>query len=473
MSRRRIFLLIILMALAGLVWQLPSILKSIPSRYVAAYLPESMQSLAEREHVDILPTAAVDTNAGFLLAQPTAQVSNVAEGSADSASDSDIDAPISAETPDSAVPSYEIEPPVDQGSPSSEMTLNESPSLVPVVTLELTPTPTPAPPIPSSSRLKPFNHHFQTWNNCGPATLAMGLSFFGINQYQKQIAGSLKPNPEDRNVNPWEMADYVNYETDRSALYRVNGDIDSLKRFISSGYPVIVELGLDPPGEYRWMGWYGHYLLLVAYDDETKQFWAYDSWLGTSEIPVENADENGRQISYEDLDRYWRQFNRSYIVLFDPEHEAEVEEIIGQDIDDQTMWQRAQGVTQEELEADPGNAFLWFNLGTVFSALEDYEKSAVAFDQARALGLPWRMLWYQFGPYESYYRVGRYDDVIILADVTLLDRPYFEESYYYKGLALAALGEDQEARQNLEEAFRFNPNFEAAQKHIDQLVTDS
>ncbi len=128
------------------------------------------------------------------------------------------------------------------------------------------------------------------------------------------------------------------------------------------------------------MGWDGHYLLLVAYDDEMEQFWAYNSWLGTSEVPVENADENGRQISYEDLDRYWRQFNRSYIVLFDPEHEAEVEEIIGQDIDDQTMWQRAQGVAQEELEADHGNAFLWFNLGTVFSALEDYEKSVVAFD---------------------------------------------------------------------------------------------
>jgi cytochrome c-type biogenesis protein CcmH/NrfG len=60
------------------------------------------------------------------------------------------------------------------------------------------------------------------------------------------------------------------------------------------------------------------------------------------------------------------------------------------------MWQRAQSVTQEELEADPGNAFLWFNLGTIYSALEDYEKSAFALDQAPALGLPWRMVWCQF-----------------------------------------------------------------------------
>jgi tetratricopeptide (TPR) repeat protein len=468
MSRRRIFLLLIIMALAVVIWQIPSILKSIPSRYVAAYLPESMQSLAEREHVDVLPTAAVDSDSSFLLARPTVQASKVAVGGLDPIFEADAGEPIEELAPTGMEPSSTTEPSDSQAAPSSEM-----PSTETLMTSNTTPSPTPPPAIPSSSRLNSFDHHFQTWNNCGPATLAMGLSYFGVNQYQKQIAGSLKPNPEDRNVNPWEMEDYVNYETDKSALYRVNGDIYTLKRLIASGYPVIVELGLDPPGEYRWMGWYGHYLLLVAYDDKSEQFWAYDSWFGTSEIPVENADEDGRQVSYDDLDRYWRQFNRSYIVLFDPENKMEVEEIIGQDIDDLTMWQRARSVVQAELEADPGNAFLWFNLGTVFGALEDYEKSVVAFDQARTFGLPWRMLWYQFGPYESYYQVGRYNDVVLLADVTLLDRPYFEESYYYKGLALEALGNDREARQNLEEAIHFNPNFKAAQNHIDHLAIDS
>jgi tetratricopeptide (TPR) repeat protein len=72
------------------------------------------------------------------------------------------------------------------------------------------------------------------------------------------------------------------------------------------------------------------------------------------------------------------------------------------------------------------------------------------------------MLWYQFGPYEAYYQVGRFEDVILLADLTLKDRPYFEESYYYKGLALAALGQTREARENLEKAVRFNPNFAPA-----------
>jgi tetratricopeptide (TPR) repeat protein len=79
------------------------------------------------------------------------------------------------------------------------------------------------------------------------------------------------------------------------------------------------------------------------------------------------------------------------------------------------------------------------------------------------------MLWYQFGPYEAYYKAGRYEDVILLADVTLEDRPYFEESYYYKGLALAALGDEEGARENLENAANFNPNFTPAVDALDTL----
>ena len=38
------------------------------------------------------------------------------------------------------------------------------------------------------------------------------------------------------------------------------------------------------------------------------------------------------------------------------------------------------------------------------------------------------------------YKRQRYDDVVFLAETTLTDRPFFEESYYYLGLAQSALG---------------------------------
>jgi tetratricopeptide (TPR) repeat protein len=242
-----------------------------------------------------------------------------------------------------------------------------------------------------------------------------------------------------------------------------------LKRLLADGHPVIVELGIDPPGEYAWMEWYGHYLLVVAYDEDEEQFWVYDSWFGTSEVPGENASPDGRIVSYDDLAYYWQQFNNNYIVLYRPEEEAAVHDIIGQDMDDDYMWQQSLVRVQTLLNAEPEDAFLWFNLGTVYNALGDFEKAATAFDQARNIGLPWRMLWYQFGPYQAYYEVGRYEDVILLADTTLMDRPYFEESFYYKGLALAAMGNVGQARDNLERAVRFNPNFAPAAEALAQL----
>jgi hypothetical protein len=450
-----VILVLILLAVALFIWQLPALLRAIPSRYVAAYLPQPVQALAERDHVDILPTAEVQVDVGALLAEPVIR-------------------PMLAENLPPPVISTTVEttagptPAADEaGEPPATASAQPSSTPQPIATAAATSTPVPLPP---AARLEPVRHHFQSWNNCGPATLAMGLSYFSIFRSQDETARVMKPDPEDRNVTPEEMAGYVKTETDLSAISRSNGSLDKLRWLLAEGIPVIVELGIDPPGEYRWMGWYGHYLLVVAYDDAAQQIWVYDSWFGTSEVPGENADAEGRMVSYEELDRYWRQFNRSYLALYRPEQTAAVETIIGSHLDDLTMWQEALARTQAELAEEPEDAFLWFNLGTNYTALGQYDRAAAAFDQARAIGLPWRMLWYQFGPYEAYYQTRRYQDLIQLTDVTLQNRPYFEESFYYRGLAEAALGNVPEARNFLEKAVRFNPNYAPAAEALAELA---
>ena len=297
----------------------------------------------------------------------------------------------------------------------------------------------------------------------------MTMSYFGLYLTQFDTAAILKPDPEDRNVSPYEMANFVNEQTPYAAITRANGSIDTVKRLIAAGVPVILELGIEPPGEYQWLGWYGHYLLVVAYDDAAAQFWVYDSWFGTSDTPGANADKKGRDLSYAEVEIYWPHFNNNYIAVFAPDQATNVADIIGAEMDDQVMWQNNLANNQQKAAADPDNAFFWFNLGTALNALARYDEAAAAFDQARAIGLPWRMLWYQFGPYEAYYQVGRYEDVIILTDVTLKDRPYFEESFYYKGLAQAALGATTDARKNLENAASFNPNYTQAIAALTQL----
>ena len=57
--------------------------------------------------------------------------------------------------------------------------------------------------LPPSWHLDGITHIYQGWNNCGPATLTMGLSYFGHEADQYPAAQWLKPNSEDKNVSPF------------------------------------------------------------------------------------------------------------------------------------------------------------------------------------------------------------------------------------------------------------------------------
>lgn len=446
MQKRFLIFLVIFMSVVVTmgILALPVALKAIPPRYAARYLPEPLQAMAAPEQSSpILPTVAQAADVGFLLAV-----------------DEDV-----AETADSSniPPTFTPVPLADVAEPTAT-------TIPPTFTPEPPATPVPTlPPIPATARIEGVRHEFQDWNNCGPATLAMTLSIFDLNLRQTDTAPILKPNPEDRNVTPEEMVAFVNEQTDLQAFTRVNGSEEIIKRFVSNGIPVVLEIGIEPPGELRWMGWYGHYMLVVAYDDSKREFSVYDSWLGTGAEPLTNFDPNGRILTYDDLARDWPHFNRNYLVVYRPEQADLVASIIGEEMDDQIMWQNARETAQREAALQPDNPFYWFNLGTSNNALGHYEQAAAAFDQARTIGLPWRMLWYQFGPFEAYYEIGRYEDVILLADVTLDDRPYFEESFYYKGLAQAALGDVAASRTSLQNAINFNPNYEAPILALEQL----
>lgn len=437
MRRRRSYtipLVISLLLVALFIWQLPAILRAIPSRYLYR-APEFLQEIARGDQSPILPTVNAPVDAAALLA------------------------PTSIPTV-TTLPTPVI---IATGGPPA------SPTPIPTSTPEPTPT---IPPIPinGNARLQGIYHQFQDWNNCGPATLAMTLSYFGLGLSQWDTATFLKPSVEDRNVSPSEMAAYVNTQTTAvRAIDRANGDLDTLRRLLDAGFPVIIEIGLDPPGEYAWLEWYGHYMLVVAYDDAQGQIWTYDSWFGTSEVPGENKHSSGRILSYENLETYWAQFNRNYIALYRPEEEMALANIIGPNMDDTVMWQNALARSQTEATNEPENAFYWFNVGTAYTNLGQYDRAAAAYDQARSIGLPWRMLWYQFGPYEAYYQMHRYEDVLTLTNATLEAYDYFEEALYYRGLAEQALGDAAAARRDFERAIAFNPNFTPASEALAQL----
>lgn len=330
----------------------------------------------------------------------------------------------------------------------------------------VTPTSTP---IPVQVALRGIVHEYQKFNNCGPANLAMLLSYWGWQGNQYETAAFLRPGEYDKNVSPKEMVAFVEQKTDIEALMRVGGDLETLKRFLAAGYPVLIEKGHDPLDD----DWMGHYLTLSGYDDLKDQFIGQDSLIMPDLL-----------VPYGELIERWRDFNHVYIVAYPPERESEVYSLLGEQRDEHKNYEyTANQATQEVTELSGMDLFFaWFNLGTNQIALGDYVNAAQSYDKAFAIyptipedERPWRVLWYQDGPYAAYYNTGRYQDVVDLANNTFfaLGEYTLEESFYWRGLAKEALGDHNWALFDLRSAVELNPNFTSAQEELSRLEAET
>ncbi|HRF98094.1 MAG TPA: hypothetical protein PLZ51_22965, partial [Aggregatilineales bacterium] len=283
---------------------------------------------------------------------------------------------------------------------------------------------------------------------------------FGYTNDQARAANWLKPNTEDKNVSPWQLEQFVNTQVPELpvvSLYRYGGTLDKLKMLISNNFVVMIESGYDP--ERANQGWMGHYLLVVGYDDMQAQVITNDSY-----------DGEGLAYTYAHIEEFWKHFNYMYFVIYDPAREAELFALLGEDADQRENYVNTFETARDQATLNPADAYAWFNMGSMLTELEQYENATIAFDQAFALGMPWRTTWYQFAPFEAYYAVGRYQDMLTMVD-TLRDgsHDFVEEAFYYAGLARAALGETDRAITNFNAVLTFNPNFSPAREQIAQL----
>ena len=332
-----------------------------------------------------------------------------------------------------------------------------TPTLAPSATFTPGPTATPAPsptPIPQAASLPAPAWEKQDINNCGPASLAMYLRFYGWEGDQFDISTLLKPQREDRNVNVEELAYYVRTRAGwLNVEYRVGGDLELLKSLVAAGIPVLIEESFFFEENY-WPDddhWAAHYFLVTGYDDVTQTFTGQDSFYG--------AD---RQAPYEKLDEYWQSFNRVYILLYPPAQEDTVKALLGPHWDPQVNRQHALEAAQVESEADPENAFAWFNLGTNLVYFERYLEASTAYDTARNLGLPQRMLRYQFGPFMAYFHTGKLNDLFTLTEYALQRTPNAEEALLWRGWGLYRQGKTAEAIADFRAALEQNPNYQDA-----------
>ncbi len=361
-----------------------------------------------------------------------------------------------------------------QGSVAAQATSTPKPG----PTLKPTVTTTPLPATVMLEGVK-YEHQHGRLNYCGPANFSMALTFWGWNGNRDVIGKAVKPNDKDKNVMPYELQDYI---TDNvpgmSSVVRYGGDIDTLKRLVAAGFPVVVEKGIYEVDLNGKLGWMGHYAFVTGYDDSKDLIIYQDTYQPPGSEPGPN-----RKIKTSTFIEGWRAFNYIFVVVFPVEKQDDVISLLGPLANEEQAARHALSVAQSEAQTleDIDQYFAWFNVGTSHVALFEYVDAATAYDYAFNLYAnldvedsvrPYRMMWYQTGPYKAYYYSNRFSDVINLADTILHDtiaEPVLEESLYWRGMAYYMAGKTDLAVKDYRAALVVHPKWIVATQALQDL----
>ncbi|MFZ3069785.1 MAG: C39 family peptidase, partial [Anaerolineaceae bacterium] len=334
---------------------------------------------------------------------------------------------------------------------SATATLEPTDQFSPASTITSTPTGVPT-SLPEQVMLGKIILEPQAFNNCGPATLSMALNYWGWEGKQHNVQAVIKPRLEDLAVTPAELKSFVESETEFSALIRYGGDLNMVRKFVAAGFPVLIERGYFIPSD----GWMGHFGVINGYDDAAQTVHIPDSFSGVIDL------------SYADLELYWAQFFNTYLIISPPEKEQQVLALLGNQADETYNIAYTLELETERIDTLTGREqFLaQYNQGTLLLMQKNYPAAAEAYDKAFEIykhlyeeERPWRLLWYEPGPYEAYYYTGRYEDVLNLANKTLDDTPEdaLPETLLWRGRANLKLGDQETAIFDFKRALQWHP----------------
>ena len=400
----------------------------------------------------------------YLKSDPSGTLFVPGQSGQPTASQEDIEATIAmfiTEEPTST----EIPPTPTQPEITEEPTATEIPTSTPE------PTATPE-PLPESCFISGVKYETQhgIWNYCAPTNLSMAMTFWGWQGQRTDIGPKVKPFNKDKNVMFYELEEFVSEYSGLRSVVRPGGTDELLKRLIVKGYPVLIEKGAfmqEVSGRYSWMG---HYNIVTGYDD-VKQEWTVQDSYYTPDY----------KVPYDTMAEEWQCFNHQFMVVYPGDREGEVYSILGPYTNSNWANNNALRMADAQVEAaetPEERFFAYFNRGTSQVELSDFYGAAQSYDMAYTYypdieqnRRPYRIVWYQTGPYYAYYYCGRYYDVIALAETTLAStaEPYLEESHYWRAMAYKELGEIEKAHDDLEMCLDLHPGFTACEALLYEL----
>ncbi len=153
------------------------------------------------------------------------------------------------------------------------------------------PTSTPTPP-PTSALLEPMNYQPQTYNNCGPCSIAILLGYYDHWITQQDVNERVAPGPS-----PCQIADYMSHYQLKARAYTILAPTDAVRYLLANDIPVIAGQRLSLEERI------GHYRVVKGYDDETQEFITDD--------PLQRLGPDHR-IPYDVFDRLSHSFVAVY-----------------------------------------------------------------------------------------------------------------------------------------------------------------
>lgn len=229
------------------------------------------------------------------------------------------------------------------------------------------PTPKEA---PASYLIPDMKHIYQTLNNCGPASVVMALSTFGVDASQEDARLALRGPDVRRGMGPQGVDGWVNANFGLRAMWRNDGTNDLVRRLVANGFAPMVTQWMQDPSVSR----IAHWRTVRGYDDAERVFFVNDPMLG-----------NNVALSYDWFAANWQSFSYRYLVIYRPEDEPLLHAIVGADWNElvarQSLYERAKADALSQ-----NTNFAWLAYGEAAYANGVFDEAVFAFEKGFSMG---------------------------------------------------------------------------------------
>ncbi len=256
----------------------------------------------------------------------------------------------------------------DSGAPPAAASPRPSPTAVPTVQLAT---------LPPAKRIGPLIFISQTLNNCGPASIAEILNYFGTRRSQAEVAAVLRPDLPTYGMSLYGVPFYAESVGMRAAG-GIAGTDELIKAFVANGLPVIVADQVSLTDATR------HFRPIDGYDDQEGWFIGSDPYLGPN-----------HKIAYADFDDLWRISTNRWVVIYPPDKQDLVDAILAR------YWSREKAVqaglerANQRMAQQPRLPWTWLELADLQIDMGDLKSAGENIQKGSALGLPFEAHWLQ------------------------------------------------------------------------------